>query len=906
MNRPLVEPIKNKNEGSEIMKAFLSQVLFCKYIFPAILCCSLLFDLHFLPISVVAGEHFPDEHTLMLLHFNGDLYSTEGEAPETEFGVVFEDGIFGAGAYLPVENQLLYNSLNNIDSTEGTLEFWIKPRWNGSDGEDHYALRFGLGGGMLFGKDAGNFWRCILNRWAWGGLPEVGTGIYVNEWIEDKWHHIAFTWDSHSLKIYVDGVLKTKPDIDIDLPVVEDTVFQVGADGSGGYVDAVIDELRISNIVRSENEIVSSFLAGITIYGLEISPNQINLLETWWKTPDLMAVTDYGTMTVPPGEAAWSISDSSIASVSQEGKIVAVSEGVGMLSASFNGFTAEAQVHVAAPVLEPEVETIDPCLATPAEGHLAEIPVVIIRYLPTIDGINLDESVTGYSSTLEDLKESIDTHTKRTKFMLEEGTRYHGYKNPNAVPSLGYRVVYIVTVYEEVQQGFPVPWNPGWYRPDYNQILTRFDAETFVNDLGVKEFWLVTWHYGGIEPAESNMSSPVTGDISNSERYEGDLPIYNHTYVVYGMNFTRTQSEHVHCHGHQLEAILSYINERQDGNTDLFWKNFVGKDDSGNFITGRCGWTHMPPNTTDHYDYVNPTIVESDIENWNPNGTGIRIPVNVDTWGNLVFSWPDGVTDFHTRIESQWYIYWMQNMPGHQSCIEYGENYMTNWWLFSADWDEAVATQGLYRSIPNCPPGFYKKIVCLSDNWYAKAEDGGDSNGDNISRSPTTDSLAKWELMADGDYHRIRLSGTEFYLSGEGPAGSIPNGRNIHLWTWADSDLQRWELIPDGSYFGLRCAEDDIYMSGSGSNNNIHLWQWAGSDLQRWDIQDYVFLEDCEGDFDSNGVVDESDLSVLAVDFGRANCIDSSDCPGDFNSDKDVDGKNLSTFMADFGRTDCP
>jgi hypothetical protein len=94
--------------------------------------------------------------------------------------------------------------------------------------------------------------------------------------------------------------------------------------------------------------------------------------------------------------------------------------------------------------------------------------------------------------------------------------------------------------------------------------------------------------------------------------------------------------------------------------------------------------------------------------------------------------------------------------------------------------------------------------------------------------------------MADGDYHRIRLSGTEFYLSGEGPAGSIPNGRNIHLWTWADSDLQRWELIPDGSYFGLRCAEDDIYMSGSGSNNNIHLWQWAGSDLQRWDIQDYV------------------------------------------------------------------
>jgi C1A family cysteine protease len=136
-----------------------------------------------------------------------------------------------------------------------------------------------------------------------------------------------------------------------------------------------------------------------------------------------------------------------------------------------------------------------------------------------------------------------------------------------------------------------------------------------------------------------------------------------------------------------------------------------------------------------------------------------------------------------------------------------------------------------------------KTIACLSDNWYAKAEDGGDNNGDNISRSPTKDSLAKWELIGDGIYHRIKLSGTEFYLSSEGPAGSISNGGNVHLWTWADSDLQRWELIPDGLFFRLRCAEYDMYMSGSGENINIHLWEWAGSDLQRWDIQDFTLPE---------------------------------------------------------------
>ena len=90
---------------------------------------------------------------------------------------------------------------------------------------------------------------------------------------------------------------------------------------------------------------------------------------------------------------------------------------------------------------------------------------------------------------------------------------------------------------------------------------------------------------------------------------------------------------------------------------------------------------------------------------------------------------------------------------------------------------------------------------------YISAQDGGNENGDDIRRSPVDDDLAKWELLPDGSYYRIRLSGTEFYLSGAGPGGSIPNGRNVHLWTWVDSDLQRWEIIPDGSAVRLRCID---------------------------------------------------------------------------------------------------
>ena len=49
-------------------------------------------------------------------------------------------------------------------------------------------------------------------------------------------------------------------------------------------------------------------------------------------------------------------------------------------------------VPVFAEDMPPVYEPIDPYLATPAPGHLYEIPVVIMRFLPTADGENLDVS----------------------------------------------------------------------------------------------------------------------------------------------------------------------------------------------------------------------------------------------------------------------------------------------------------------------------------------------------------------------------------------------------------------------------------------------------------------------------------------------------------------------------------
>lgn len=152
----------------------------------------------------------------------------------------------------------------------------------------------------------------------------------------------------------------------------------------------------------------------------------------------------------------------------------------------------------------------------------------------------------------------------------------------------------------------------------------------------------------------------------------------------------------------------------QDGNADLFWNEFTGRNDQG-AVTGRCGNAHMPPNTTTDYDYQNFTVVLSDCEDWQPGG-GQQKEVSALTWQNLIYDWPDD-NFIPQKTESQYYIYWMQNMPGFDNQIPYVEEQMANWWYFTADWDSAITNNfGLYN-VFQINPG-------LNDAWYFPDTDG--------------------------------------------------------------------------------------------------------------------------------------------------------------------------------------
>ncbi len=301
------------------------------------------------------------------------------------------------------------------------------------------------------------------------------------------------------------------------------------------------------------------------------------------------------------------------------------------------------------------------------------IPVLIVKYFP-VDGKKIDIKVTGdWGISLSRTRGKVDGATLGIIKALEEGSRYHGYKDETAKPSLNYT---IVDQYEFLDP-LPVYDKSGRRAPmtDYNAIMNRIDIKNWVEEKGVKEVWIWGYHGGVLDLWESNMAGPY-GDISNSDRDPDDLPILNTTYTVYHYNYQRNVSEAVENHMHQLEAILNFVDGRDEKPDKwselLYWGKFVGSDKSHKIITPHAGWSHYPPNGEHDYDWDNEKYIETDIEDWKPDGSGIKKRINSERWN---------------KSSLQWFIYWMQNHPGKDNELLYQGKKLTNWWRFIGDFD---------------------------------------------------------------------------------------------------------------------------------------------------------------------------------------------------------------------------
>ncbi len=303
-----------------------------------------------------SGSNSPvDANTLLLLKFESSLNGEQGETPTQATGHSFQAGIQGQGVLLLDNNQIFYPSANNINLLEGTVEFWIKPTWNGNDGQNHAILRWDIDGGtgVLIQKDGANNFKIIVDRF--GTNPGGETAFNTFSWLANEWHHVAFTYSASqaSVNVYVDGTLRNSESFTGSTSSVSSTI-QLGGSGQGQYANAVLDNFAISNIARSQQEIAASYVSSATVTSLTADPNALQMLPTWQRTPILQAVTNQGTINVLPTVANWQSSNPSVATFNTAlGKIVAHAAGTADLTATLNGQSAVIHVTVTTPVPRP-------------------------------------------------------------------------------------------------------------------------------------------------------------------------------------------------------------------------------------------------------------------------------------------------------------------------------------------------------------------------------------------------------------------------------------------------------------------------------------------------------------------------------------------------------------------------
>ena len=208
---------------------------------------------------------------LPLSEGNGDVVmdqSGNGNDGELSGGPKWVTGKNGSGLYLDGEDD--YIELTNILTEAGTIEFWFKPDWDGSDPEDYRLFDAGTGSIYFFKAKGAN--HADINPEDFGLYFEDASDA---DWqdiefnpdgviLAGQWHHIAATWEfgSGSAFLYINGeematspnMLGTFPPLNPNMRFgLEVIVYVASRNGAKGVMDEIavydraltIDEIAI-------------------------------------------------------------------------------------------------------------------------------------------------------------------------------------------------------------------------------------------------------------------------------------------------------------------------------------------------------------------------------------------------------------------------------------------------------------------------------------------------------------------------------------------------------------------------------------------------------------------------------------------------------------------------------------
>lgn len=135
--------------------------------------------------------------------FNSNPATIDGSEPIVEKNTNRDSG---DGVYLPADGELAYANRAGVRGDSGTLALWVEPvDWEGKDASTHSFFRLNdprdTGYRFHLVKDSANLRLQFITE-----NGESNIRVPIDWWPRGERHHVAATWDSNVLRLYIDGV----------------------------------------------------------------------------------------------------------------------------------------------------------------------------------------------------------------------------------------------------------------------------------------------------------------------------------------------------------------------------------------------------------------------------------------------------------------------------------------------------------------------------------------------------------------------------------------------------------------------------------------------------------------------------------------------------------------------------
>lgn len=206
--------------------------------------------------KAASREFSADAHTVALWHFNESSGQTVADSSGNSLDLFLgwngtvegndpawiDSGHSGFGnclAFTASESDIAHrNSGNSFPSNTVTVECWVK--------------RSSSAQASIFSSSGGGFEVILMNTGEIWFIVNMNSCISSSSINNDQWHYVACTYDHAIMRIYIDGV-KDSAENALVADVPTSVEYYVG--GRNTFLDGYMDEIRISDTVRTGQEI---------------------------------------------------------------------------------------------------------------------------------------------------------------------------------------------------------------------------------------------------------------------------------------------------------------------------------------------------------------------------------------------------------------------------------------------------------------------------------------------------------------------------------------------------------------------------------------------------------------------------------------------------------------------------